>query len=181
MIIVGLGNADASYEQTRHNAGFWFLNQWVQDLGLEWRLEKKCQAHIVKFGQHLLVKPNCYMNLSGIPVQKTLGYFKRTTEELVLVYDEMSFQPGTIRFKQSGGAGGHNGVKDVIQKIGGNFMRIRIGVGQPADSSMVSQYVLSRPMQAERVAIDRAMQEVLRDKEQILQGNWAELMNQHHG
>ena len=69
----------------------------------------------------------------------------------------------------------------MIQKVGGNFVRIRIGVGQPADSSMVSQYVLSRPMQAERVAIDCAMQEVMRDKEQILQGNWAELMNQHHG
>lgn len=181
MIIVGLGNADDSYEHTRHNAGFWFLDQWALDMGLDWRLEKKCQAHVIKLGEHLLVKPNCYMNVSGLPVQKTLGYFKRSPQELVLVYDEMSFQPGVVRFKNAGGAGGHNGVKDVIQKVGGNFMRIRIGIGQPLDASMVSAYVLSRPSQGDRLAIDQAMRTVLQDKDRILGGEWAKLMNQHHG
>ena len=178
MLIVGLGNPPETYGKTRHNAGFWLIDEWVRRLGKTWQLEKKFQAHCVKWEGHYFLKSTQFMNLSGQSVQKIMAYYKIAPSDLVVVYDEMSFAPGIIRFKQGGGAAGHNGIKDIISRVGDQFMRIRIGIGRPTPGYDVSHFVLSVPSKIEQQAIDQAIQNLLDDAAMILNQDFAKLMNQ---
>ena len=147
-IIVGLGNPDSKYERTLHNAGFWFVDVLARKYGGDLRFDKKFDADIgrIKLQDNdvWLVKPQSFMNLSGGPVRGMLDYYRLRSQELLVAHDEIDLPPGTVRLKQGGGHGGHNGVRDVIQHCGADFMRLRVGVGHPGEKSKVTNYVLKK-------------------------------------
>ena len=145
-IIAGLGNPEEKYERTLHNAGFWFVDALARKYGGNFRYEKKFDADICRINLHgddvWLVKPQSYMNLSGKPVRGMLDYYRLRATELLVAHDEIDLPPGTVRLKKGGGHGGHNGLRDVIQHCGRDFVRLRIGVGHPGEKSKVTNYVL---------------------------------------
>jgi PTH1 family peptidyl-tRNA hydrolase len=147
-IIAGLGNPEDKYERTLHNAGFWFVDALARKHGGSFRYEKKFDADYCKIsvqGQDIwLVKPQSYMNRSGGPIRGVLDYYRLKVTDLLVAHDEIDLPPGTTRFKQGGGHGGHNGLRDIIQHCGAEFVRLRLGVGHPGDRSMVTNYVLKR-------------------------------------
>ena len=147
-IIAGLGNPEDRYAQTLHNAGFWFVDALAHAAGTQFRYEKRFDAEVCKIaiaGEEVwLIKPQSYMNLSGGPIRSMLDYYRLKTSELLVAHDEIDLPPGTVRLKKSGGHGGHNGLRDVIQHCGQDFMRLRLGVGHPGQKDKVTGYVLKR-------------------------------------
>jgi PTH1 family peptidyl-tRNA hydrolase len=147
-IIVGLGNPEDKYERTLHNAGFWFVETVARKYGGQFRYEKKFDAECCRVsiqGEEVwLVKPQSYMNLSGGPVRGVMDYYRLNTSHLLVAHDEIDLPPGTVRLKKGGGHGGHNGIRDVIQHCGADFMRLRLGVGHPGEKTRVTGYVLKR-------------------------------------
>lgn len=147
-IIAGLGNPDDKYEKTLHNAGFWFVDTLAEKSGGVFRYDKKFDADLcrIDLGGHelWLLKPQSYMNLSGGPVRATLDYYRVPASQLLVAHDEIDLPPGTVRLKQGGGHGGHNGIRDVIRHCGADFMRLRLGVGHPGQKEQVTGHVLQR-------------------------------------
>ncbi len=147
-LIAGLGNPDERYARTLHNAGFWFVDELARRAGETFRYEKRFDAEIcrVRIGAQdvWLAKPQSFMNLSGGPVRGMLDYYRLDASELLVAHDEIDLPPGTVRLKLGGGHGGHNGLRDVIQHCGRDFMRLRLGVGHPGQKDQVTGYVLKR-------------------------------------
>lgn len=151
--IVGLGNPGSEHQLTRHNAGFWFVDALAARLGVQFRGHARYQGEVCKLqlaGTELtLLKPQTYMNRSGLAVRALSDYMKIAPEQMLVVHDELDLPPGVARLKLGGGHGGHNGLRDVITHIGPNFWRLRLGVGHPGDKSQVIDYVLRRAPLAE--------------------------------
>ena len=147
-IIAGLGNPEDKYERTLHNAGFWFVEAVARKYGGQFRYEKKFDAECCRVniqGEEVwLVKPQSYMNLSGGSVRAVMDYYRLNARHLLVAHDEIDLPPGTVRLKKGGGHGGHNGIRDVIQHCGADFMRLRLGVGHPGEKTRVTGYVLKR-------------------------------------
>jgi PTH1 family peptidyl-tRNA hydrolase len=147
-IIAGLGNPEDKYERTLHNAGFWFVDALADKYGGSFRYEKKFDAEYCKINLHgqdvWLVKPQSYMNRSGGPIRGVIDYYRLKVSDLLVAHDEIDLPPGTTRLKMGGGHGGHNGLRDIIQHCGAEFVRLRLGVGHPGDKSQVTNYVLKR-------------------------------------
>lgn len=147
-IIAGLGNPGEKYQRTLHNAGFWFVDAVADKFGGSFRYEKKFDADYCKIDLHgediWLVKPQCFMNLSGGPIRGVIDYYRLEVGNLLVAHDEIDLPPGTTRLKMGGGHGGHNGLRDIIQHCGAEFVRLRLGVGHPGDKSQVTDYVLKR-------------------------------------
>lgn len=147
-LIAGLGNPDERYARTLHNAGFWFVDELARRAGEQFRYEKRFDAEIcrIRIGAQdiWLTKPQSFMNLSGGPVRGMLDYYRLDASELLVAHDEIDLPPGTVRLKLGGGHGGHNGLRDVIQHCGRDFMRLRLGVGHPGQKDQVTGYVLKR-------------------------------------
>jgi PTH1 family peptidyl-tRNA hydrolase len=164
-IIAGLGNPEEKYERTLHNAGFWFVDAVARKYGGEFRYEKKFDADCCKVsisGSDIwLVKPQSYMNLSGGPVRAALDYYRLNARHLLVAHDEIDLPPGTVRLKQGGGHGGHNGIRDVMQHCGRDFMRLRIGVGHPGEKDKVTGYVLKRATTSIAAAVEQNVDEAL--------------------
>jgi peptidyl-tRNA hydrolase, PTH1 family len=164
-IIAGLGNPEDKYERTLHNAGFWFVDAVARKYGGDFRYEKKFDAECCKVsisGSDIwLVKPQSYMNLSGGPVRAALDYYRLSARHLLVAHDEIDLPPGTVRLKQGGGHGGHNGIRDVMQHCGKDFMRLRIGVGHPGEKDKVTGYVLKRPAMSIASAVEKNVDEAL--------------------
>ena len=148
-IIVGLGNPGPEHCLTRHNAGFWFVDALARAQGAQFRSHSRYQGEVCRFsleGRDLvLLKPQTYMNRSGLSVRALLDYVKVPVGEMLVVHDDLDLVPGTARFKVGGGHGGHNGLRDTIRHCGADFWRLRIGIGHPGDKSQVIDYVLQRP------------------------------------
>jgi len=165
-LIVGLGNPGKEYERTRHNAGFWLVERFAQANGIVLRKDPKFKALVGKNANGAwFLLPQSFMNLSGQPVQMLAGFFKIKPEEVLVVHDELDFPPGTARLKQGGGIAGHNGLKDISQRLATHeYWRLRLGVGKPPAGMEGADYVLQKPSAEERAAIDDAIarsQEVL--------------------
>ena len=164
-IIAGLGNPEDRYERTLHNAGFWFVDAVARKYGGAFRYEKKFDAECCKVsisGNDVwLVKPQSYMNQSGGPVRAALDYYRLDAKHLLVAHDEIDLPPGTVRLKQSGGHGGHNGIRDVMQHCGAEFMRLRIGVGHPGEKDRVTGYVLKRGSSDVEAAVEKNVDEAL--------------------
>ena len=147
-IIAGLGNPEERYAQTLHNAGFWIVDEIARRWDARFKYEKRFGADIGKVtigaNEVWLVKPQSYMNLSGGPVRAILDYYRLPLEQLLVAHDDIDLPPGTVRLKRSGGHGGHNGLRDLIQHCGKDFTRLRIGVGHPGQKDQVTGYVLRR-------------------------------------
>ena len=147
-IIAGLGNPEERYERTLHNAGFWFVDELARRDNGSFKYEKRFDANICKIkiaGNDVwLIKPQSYMNLSGGPVRAMLDYYRLSADQLLVAHDEIDLPPGDVRLKLGGGHGGHNGLRDLIQHCGKDFMRLRIGVGHPGHKDQVTGYVLKK-------------------------------------
>jgi PTH1 family peptidyl-tRNA hydrolase len=154
-LIVGLGNPDAEYLRTRHNAGFWFVEELARKYGATFRFEAKHQGELARAriaGEDVwLLKPMTYMNRSGGPTRSVATFYKIPVEEILVAHDELDFEPGVVKLKQGGGAAGNNGIRDIIATMGANFWRLRLGVGKPPATGI--EHVLSRPGAADERAI----------------------------
>ena len=167
-MVVGLGNPDDKYIDTRHNTGFKVIDSLAQELGIDVRKRKfGSRFGLGEFADNklILLKPWQYMNRSGRAVATAAGFYKLNIGELIVVTDDMDIEPGRIRLRYKGSAGGHNGLADIIQKLGTNeFARCRIGIGQSAEADAVG-YVLGKPQEDEKpllaAAIERARNAVL--------------------
>ncbi len=184
-LIAGLGNPGAEYAGTRHNAGFRFVDALLARTGGVLHPEARFSgraARIVVAGRELWVlEPDTFMNLSGDAVSRLAHYYKIPAEEILVVHDELDLAPGTVRLKQGGGAGGHNGVADVADKLGEKgFLRLRIGIGRPASSSQVVSYVLHRAPMAEQELVDAAILNALDHVDDIVCGRTQKAMNALH-
>lgn len=173
-LIVGLGNPGERYAGTRHNAGFWLVERFAAQTGTVLRKDAKFQALV---GKHeasgaWLVLPQNFMNASGRPVQMLAGFFRIAPADILVAHDELDFPPGTVRVKQGGGAGGHNGLRDISARLGvQDYWRLRIGIGHPGDRNLVTEYVLRKPPQEERADIDGAIGRALDVLPLILAGD----------
>jgi len=148
-LIVGLGNPGPQYSQTRHNAGFWFLDVLLKSAGATLRAQSKLSAETCRatvFGQDcVLAKPTTFMNHSGQAVRAVMDYYKIPGSNLLVAYDELDLPVGKARLKLGGGHGGHNGMRDIFRHLSDQeFMRLRIGIGHPGIRDAVTGYVLSR-------------------------------------
>jgi len=164
-MIAGLGNPEDKYERTLHNAGFWFVDALARKYRGDFRYDKKFDAELcrIEVGGHelWLVKPQSYMNLSGGPIRGMLDYYRIGVDELLVAHDEIDLPPGTVRFKQGGGHGGHNGLRDIIRHCGADFLRLRLGVGHPGEKSQVTGYVLKRGSSDVEKAVDDNIDEAM--------------------
>ena len=160
-IIVGLGNPGREYETTRHNAGFWLAEELARRHGGKFRLEPRFAAEIARIrlgGRELwLVKPQDFMNNSGRVTAAVMGFYKLEPADLLVAYDELDLPPGDVRLKSGGGAGGHNGLRDLIAQLGAEFWRLRLGIGHPGVRELVTPYLLGRNSAAERAALEEAV------------------------
>ncbi|HMI37554.1 MAG TPA: aminoacyl-tRNA hydrolase, partial [Steroidobacteraceae bacterium] len=147
-LIVGLGNPGAEYARTRHNAGFWFVDELARTDGAAWRRESRHQAEVARVRiadcELWLMKPTTFMNRSGAAVQSLAAFQRLEPGQILVAHDEIDLLPGVARIKQGGGHGGHNGVRDVIAHLGPDFWRLRIGVGHPGSKDQVIDAVLDR-------------------------------------
>ena len=154
-LVVGLGNPGDEYARTRHNAGFWFVDELARRHGGAFKNESKHQGQVarVRIGAHevWLFKPMTYMNRSGGPTRSIATFYKVPVEEILVAHDELDFPPGVVKLKQGGGAAGNNGIKDLIANLGDAFLRLRIGVGKPQGVGV--DHVLSRPSVADEKLI----------------------------
>jgi PTH1 family peptidyl-tRNA hydrolase len=161
-MIVGLGNPGAEHLQTRHNAGFWFVDALAHKYGGQFRGHTRYQGDVCRIqigAQELqLLKPTTYMNRSGLSIRSLCDYLKIAPEQVLVAHDELDLLPGVARFKLGGGHGGHNGLRDTITHIGQNFWRLRLGVGHPGDKSEVIDFVLQRASAKEEDLIMNALQ-----------------------
>ena len=184
-LIVGLGNPTAEYEHTRHNAGFWFLDELAWQWKAAFKNEKKFFGDVARVarpeGDVWLLKPDTYMNLSGKAVQALANFYKIQPEEILVVHDELDIDCGAIRFKLGGGNGGHNGLKDIQAKLGTpQFYRLRLGIGHPGDKHLVVGFVLNKPSTAERELIDRAIAKSLRAMDDVMAGRQEDTVRYLH-
>ncbi len=185
-LIVGLGNPDKAYEKTRHNAGFWFLDELAKRNSIKYVYIGQAQGLASKIyyssGPVHLLKPMTYMNNSGRSVSFFMRYFKVSSCNVLVVHDEVDFDVGVVRFKKGGGHGGHNGLRDIIACLNlSDFCRLRIGVGHPRASGQVSGYVLGKPSSKEEMSISNGISKAIDQLPGLLQGDSQCFMNSVHG
>jgi len=185
-LIVGLGNPGSEYRGTRHNAGAMFVEELARQCGAVLQPESRFQGRTGRTtlaGHDLrLLIPTTFMNRSGASVAAMASFFKIAPEELLIAHDELDIPLGCARFKQGGGPGGHNGLRDIIPALGnnGNFHRLRIGIGHPGHASRVTGHVLGKPSQAERECIDACIAEAIAALPLLLDGDSTKAMTRLH-
>ncbi|MBV7433773.1 aminoacyl-tRNA hydrolase [Cardiobacteriaceae bacterium TAE3-ERU3] len=184
-LIVGLGNPGDRYAKTRHNAGFWLLDNLNSHEQSLWRQEKKFFAEYSKIflaNQPLhLLKPQTFMNRSGQSVSAIANFYDIEPEQILVVHDELDLPEGTAKLKLGGGHGGHNGLRDIIKALGSkDFYRLRIGIDHPGDRNEVVDYVLKAPGKAGLAQIDNALIDAERILPVLLKDGPEKAMNQLH-
>ena len=185
-LIVGLGNPGPQHDSNRHNAGVIFLHHLCRRYGGELRPERKFFGEFAAVsidGRDIkLLFPTTYMNHSGKAVAAVCRFYKIKPAAMLVAYDEIDFDTGTVRFKLGGGHGGHNGIRDIINALGGerDFARLRIGVGHPGHKSQVTGYVLADPSRAEADLIMGGIENAIATIPKVIAGEWEEAMKQLH-
>jgi len=184
MLIVGLGNPGPEYAETRHNAGFRFLDTLLprgHTLKAEGKFAGRV-ARVVIGGQEVwLLAPDTFMNHSGDAVAKFAHFYKIPLSAILVAHDELDLPPGVVRLKVGGGNGGHNGLRDVTEKLGsGDYVRLRIGIGHPGSASQVTSYVLRRAPAAEQELIDAAIARARAHLVDLVHGKFQKVMNELH-
>lgn len=184
-LIVGLGNPGPKYSETRHNAGFWFVEELASRYRERFLPEKKFHGEVARInieGSNIwLLKPETYMNRSGLAVVSIASFYKIMPESILVAHDEIDLKAGTARLKSGGGHGGHNGLRDIISHLGTkDFQRLRIGVDHPGSKDLVVDYVLRRPDAKDREAIEGSIIDALRVMPKVAAGEWEKAMHQLH-
>ena len=180
-IIVGLGNPGNEYRTTRHNVGFMILDELAQ----HWKSgfwKNRFDAEISEYRHNseliLLVKPQTYMNLSGVSIAQIMRFYKITPVDLIVIYDDLDLHPGQIRLRTKGGAGGHKGVQSLLFHLNtADFPRIRVGIGRPPDGWNTADYVLSVFAQNEHLLINESINTVVAAIDYIVKSGFTKAMN----
>jgi len=184
-LIVGLGNPGPEYEATRHNVGFWFVDQLADKLKVSLAPQGKFYGRAGRAGELWLLQPSTYMNRSGQSVAALANFYKISPAEILVIHDELDLPPGGIRLKQGGGNGGHNGLKDIQAKLGTpDFWRLRLGIGHPRTlglSQQVADFVLHQPRKEELPDIEHALARCLLAWPKLSAGDFAGAQQQLHG
>jgi PTH1 family peptidyl-tRNA hydrolase len=183
-LIAGLGNPGPEYAETRHNAGFRFLDAVLSGSGVQMRREPRFGGDAARMdigGREVwLLAPQTFMNHSGESVAKFANYYKIPVGEILVAHDELDLAPGTVRLKIGGGNGGHNGLTDVTEKLGPDYARLRIGIGHPGSAAQVVSFVLKRAPSSEQKLIDEAIARAREHLPDIVQGQFPKVMNALH-
>jgi PTH1 family peptidyl-tRNA hydrolase len=196
-LIIGLGNPGPRYFTTRHNAGFWLVDEMAGQAHEQFRHDEKFYGEVCRIespplsqkGESLtspsskcwLLKPNTFMNRSGQAVVALAHYYKIPVEQILVVHDDLDFPPGTVRLKKGGSDCRHNGLRDIVAHLGSNqFMRLRLGIGHPGHKDQVVNYVLNAPTHDEQTAIEGAMNAALEVMPLIVAGEVNKAMQQLH-
>ncbi len=189
-LIVGLGNPGRSYAATRHNAGAWLVERLALALGLRFESEARFHSRVARDraaagGDMRLVLPQNYMNESGYAVAALARFYRLSLPEILIAHDELDLKPGSVKLKLGGGSAGHNGLKDVIAQLGGGeFWRLRLGIGHPRDTGLAQQevvdYVLHPPRPEERTLIDDAIGRALAIWPRLAAGETERAMHELH-
>jgi len=184
-LLVGLGNPGPEYEKTRHNAGFWLVEDFCRRHGVTLSADTKSKALIGRYQQGAhdvrIVLPQNYMNRSGFSVAHIANFYKIPPESILVAYDELDLPPGIAKFKKVGGAGGHNGIKDIIAQIGSqDFLRLRIGIGHPGHKSKVTGFVLGKAPATEQRLIDDCIDEASRSIDTLMEQGWTDALQRLH-
>ena len=185
-LIVGLGNHDKHFLSTRHNVGFWLLDNLVEKLSKNLSYIKKFDSDICELEhnshQIYLMKPLSYINNSGVPIKKYIKNKNIKPENILIVYDDLDLNVGQVRLKQGGGSAGHNGLNSIIEQLGSKeFWRLRIGIGKPANKDDVVNYVLGKPSPEDRQSILECINLTLDKINQFFDGDFSNLMNKLNG
>ena len=184
-LLAGLGNPGRQYEKTRHNLGFDTIDELID----RHRIPQGGIAHKAMYGKGMIagekvlsVKPLTYMNLSGESLRECVNYYKLDPEtQMIVIYDDIDLEPGQIRIRKKGSAGGHNGIKSIIAQLGTqNFYRIKVGVGAKPKGWDLADYVLGRFSSDERIAVDKAIKEAADAVEMILKDGIEAAMNHYN-
>ncbi len=184
-LIVGLGNPGPEYADTRHNAGFWWLDAAARQLGANLVFDRNWKALVARLnredGPLWLLQPMTFMNLSGQSVAPLARFFKIEPAQVLVVHDELDLLPGQMKLKQGGGAAGHNGLKDILAQLGSpDFWRLRIGIGHPGVRAEVVNWVLRKPPLDDRIAIDGCIDASLPALPLLLAGDFSGAMMKLH-
>ena len=184
-ILVGLGNTGAEYHATRHNAGFWFVEEAARQLGAALQPERAYSGKVARInrpdGPLWLLEPMTYMNLSGKSVAALARFYKIAPEEILVAHDELDLQPGQVKLKLGGSSAGHNGLKDIEAQLGsGGFWRLRLGIGHPGVKAEVVDYVLRKPSPEHREGIEKGIDQALSALDLLLAGHLDRAMMKVH-
>ena len=184
-LLVGLGNPGPEYEATRHNVGFWFVDEAARQLGVTLQPERSyagLAARVNRPGSPLwLLEPMTYMNLSGKSVSALARFFKIAPEEILVAHDELDLMPGHAKLKLGGSSAGHNGLKDVEAQLGhAGFWRLRLGIGHPGVKAEVVNYVLRKPPAEQREAIVKSIEQSIGALDLVLAGDMERAMMKVH-
>ena len=189
-LIVGLGNPGPEYEQTRHNAGFWLVDQLANSLpGCRLQRESRFNAFVAKTalaGQEVfLLEPQTFMNLSGQSVGALARFYKIVPDEVLVVHDELDLAPGVVKMKKGGSSGGHNGLKSITAALGTqDYWRLRLGIGHPrtlGSQQPVADFVLHQPRKEELPGIEQALARCLHTWPQLSAGDYPGAQRHLHG
>ena len=185
IIIAGLGNPGREYDNTRHNAGFDTIDRLADKYGIDisaFAHHSLIGKGIICAEKVILVKPQTYMNLSGVAIRSVLEYYKEDSENLIVIYDDTALPAGKVRVRSKGSAGGHNGIKNIIAELGTQeFDRIRVGVGEKPPKWDLADWVLSRPEGEDREAIEKAAEKACSALECIVEYGPGAAMNKFNG
>ncbi|MDO6459561.1 aminoacyl-tRNA hydrolase [Granulosicoccaceae sp. 1_MG-2023] len=183
-LIAGLGNPGPQYEETRHNAGFWFLDELAARYQGVFRPDKQFAGEVckVRVGQRTvtLLKPMTFMNRSGQSIASLAAYYRIPAERVLVVHDELDLPVGAVRIKQGGGHGGHNGLRDTIARLGKDFWRVRLGIGHPGHKDDVVSYVLARTPKSDHALIMDAIADCMQEFGHISGGELNKAMQALH-
>lgn len=187
-LIAGLGNIGPEYEDTRHNAGFWWVDELARRVGTRFAREAKFHGEAARASLHgasvWLLKPGTFMNRSGQATAALAGFYRIAAASILVVHDELDLLPGAARLKFGGSHAGHNGLKDIQARLGsGDFWRLRLGIGHPRTLALaqeVADFVLHRPGAEHRLAIDERIQAALACVDDLVAGRFEAAMKQLH-
>jgi len=172
-LVVGLGNVGTRYAETRHNAGFWYVDAVARHFGEAFRDDRRLPGAVARV-QHegrdvRLLKPGSLMNRSGGPLAAVARFHRIPPEQILVAHDDLDLPPGGVRIKQGGGHGGHNGLRSIDAQLGSrDYWRLRIGVGHPGERDAVVGYVLSKPSPDERRLIETAIDAALAETDRLI-------------
>jgi PTH1 family peptidyl-tRNA hydrolase len=181
-LIVGLGNPGSEYRDTRHNLGFRFIDRLAGELATALATQARFHGIAGRHGSQWLLKPATFMNRSGLAVSSLACFYKIPPDEILVIHDDLDLPPGTVRVKQGGGSGGHNGVSDIQAHLGTPaFWRLRLGIGHPGERHEVIGYVLKAPRREEQDPIERAIDRCLLAWPKLGAGDYAAAQRALHG
>lgn len=182
-LIVGLGNPEPEYSDTRHNMGFDVINNLSKKTGIEVtknKFDALCGTGTIENEKVVLLKPQTYMNLSGKSIRECKNFFKIENDKIIVIYDDIDIDPGTIKIRKKGSAGSHNGMKSVISEIGTiEFPRIRVGTGQPQKEELVN-YVLKKISKDEKNVLEEGIEAASKSIIEIIKNGIDTAMNKYN-